>query len=161
MSSLLLISVDLFMEVNNLGEDVLCGGFRLQNSEVCAFSILLELATRESIFPNVKLCFVLDIVCVTLLGLERWRLSDKSQMSQQEDLKSAENCKARCAVYIPSVKCDFNIVFLYMRALIAGCIWAVFCIKLCVSSCVLLYFHWKEKGRRVYRQLITLFYLII
>lgn len=59
------------MEVNNLGEDVLCGGFRLQNSEVCAFSILLELAARESIFPNVKLCFGPDIVYVTLLGLER------------------------------------------------------------------------------------------
>lgn len=35
------------------------------------FFILLELATREAIFPSVKLCFVLNIVCVIPLGLER------------------------------------------------------------------------------------------
>lgn len=34
------------------------------------FFTLLEVATREAIFPNTKLCFVLNMFCVTPLGLK-------------------------------------------------------------------------------------------
>jgi len=68
---MLLIFMKLFMQVNNLGEDVLRCRFRPQKSKVYAVFILVELATNKAVFPNMKICFVLNTVCVTLLGLER------------------------------------------------------------------------------------------
>lgn len=117
---------------------------------VCLFFILLELATTEAIFSNVKLCFV-HFLCNSF-GTWKVKTSSWSQVSQQEHLKSSENCKANRVIYIPAINCAFSVVFLYVTALFTKIVWAVSWLPhkdLCFI------------GRAVYRQLIIVSYLLL